>query len=372
VAPSDAEMDRQTIVLDMPLISLESLKPSRGQKIMDLVARAGIDVTPWATRLDGTPVKVPSANPNFCYEWAFGGNDQPSVVCIWHKSLAVDGGQIVYDDNVREFALKLDRIANTRENPPHVKSRARDQAARARRFDSLLQRAYRTGKLISVVLLEGTDRGEDGLGWDRSEVTFRELDDAPWRMTSYADGSGAFRLERLQVQSARDESYEASMEALEAVLRSESVIASANDGDPAAPVEHSPAATPQFVDQFSASDAATPSRQVISGTSFARSSAVREAVLLRAQGACEHCGQSGFKTAVGSIFLETHHVIALAEGGPDQVWNVVGLCPNDHRRAHHGEDRHVMRQTLLNLLIEKYPSVAESLLGYFAARLDSK
>lgn len=353
-------------------VLLSSLKPSRGQKIMDLVARAGIDVTPWATKQDGTPVRVPSANPNFCYEWAFGGNDQPSVVCVWHKSLAISGDQIVYDDNVRDFALKLDRIANTRENPAHVKSRARDQAARARRFDSLLQRAYRTGKQVRVVLLEGTERDEDELGWDRSEVRFRELDDAPWRMASYADDSGAFRLMRIQALPARAASDDAAAGVAEAVDPPEPVVASADGGEPSAPADRAPPAIPPFVDQFSTNDSAPPQRHNISGTAFTRSSAVREAVLLRAQGACEHCGHPGFKTAVGSIFLETHHVIALADGGPDQVWNVVGLCPNDHRRAHHGEDRQAMQQALLDLLIEEYPSVANSLREIVAARHESQ
>jgi 5-methylcytosine-specific restriction protein A len=191
-------------------------------------------------------------------------------------------------------------------------------------------------------------------------------------MASYADDAGAFRLVRVQVQSARDASDEASAEASEAVDPSEPVVAFANMGEHAAPAKQAPPAIPLFVDQFSANDAATPQRHDISGTAFTRSSAVREAVLLRARGACEHCGQPGFKTAAGSIFLETHHVFALADGGHDQVWNVVGLCPNDHRRAHHGEDRRAMQEALLNLLIEEYPSVASSLRNTVAACRDSK
>lgn len=349
-------------------VMLASLKPDRGQKIMDLVARAGVDVTPWATKKDGKPVSVPSANPNFCYEWAFGGNGQPSVVCVWHKSLVVIGNQIVYDDNAREFALSLDRIANTRENPAHVKSRARDQAARARRFDSLLQRAYRTGQEVRVVVLEGTAREEDQLGWDRSEVRFRELDDASWHMASYIDGSGAFRLMRLSDQSAATASDSPPAGVVEVVDPPEAVIKPSGGSIPSAPVEYLVPIILPFVDQFSANDEASARRHDISGTAFTRSIAVREQVLLRAQGTCEYCGQPGFKTAAGSIFLETHHVIPLADGGPDQVWNVVGLCPNDHRLAHHGEDRQAIQQTLLDLLIELYPSAGNWLRRPVVAR----
>ena len=67
----------------------------------------------------------------------------------------MNDGLIVYEDNLRRHALAHDRIAITKANPPHVKSRVRDQAARARRFDSLLQRAYRTRQPVCVVLPGG-------------------------------------------------------------------------------------------------------------------------------------------------------------------------------------------------------------------------
>lgn len=74
------------------------------------------------------------------------------------------------------------------------------------------------------------------------------------------------------------------------------------------------------------------------GTSYSRSRAVRDAALRRAAGACELCGQRGFVTQSGAIYLETHHVQPLGEGGADSEDNVVALCPNDHRRAHHSAE----------------------------------
>ena len=41
----------------------------------------------------------------------------------------------------------------------------------------------------------------------------------------------------------------------------------------------------------------------------------------------------------GALYLETHHIVPLSEGGPDHLSNVVAVCPNDHRRAHFGRDR---------------------------------
>lgn len=314
---------------DSIVATRESLKPQRARMIMDLVAEAGIDVSPWALKQDGTAVGNPRANPKYCYEWAFGGGDQPSVVCVWHLSTTVDNGLITYEDNLRQHALSLDRIAITRENPPHVKSRARDQAARARRFDSLLQRAYRTRQPVRVVLLDGAPRAREELGWERSEVKFRELDTEPWYMHSYADDTGMLCLVR--------------------GVRLPEPVALA----PVMPL-------PEFVDQFSLPQA--PGRHDTSGTAINRSVAVRNAVLKRANGLCEYCGEPGFKTVLGSIYLETHHVISLSDDGPDQEWNVVGVCPTDHRRAHFSDERTAMQNFFLEFLIMKHPA-AESVLS---------
>lgn len=293
---------------------------------MDLVAEAGVDIAPWSIRKDGTAVSNPRANPKYCYEWAFGGNGQPPVVCVWHKSTTVSKGLIFHEDNLRQHALSLDRIAITRENPPHVKSRARDQAARARRFDSVLQQAYRTQHPVRVVLLDGAARAEEELGWERSEVKFRALDGEPWFMHAYEDSTGLLRLVRGHKLP-----------------------------EPAAPEPAVPS-SPEFVDQFTLPE--LPLRHSASGTRFNRSAAVRETVLKRANGLCEYCGAPGFKTAAGSIFLETHHVIALSDHGFDHEQNVVAICPTDHRRAHFGEDSTIIQNVFLELLADQYSDAA--------------
>ena len=84
--------------------------------------------------------------------------------------------------------------------------------------------------------------------------------------------------------------------------------------------------------------------------SYVRDQAVRNAVLKRAKGNCEYCGQQGFAARNGMPFLESHHVISLSEQGPDKVTNVIALCPNDHRRAHFGTDWKEMQDKFLRLL----------------------
>jgi hypothetical protein len=87
--------------------------------------------------------------------------------------------------------------------------------------------------------------------------------------------------------------------------------------------------------------ATVPARSTRAGvTSFRRDAAVRAWVYERAAGRCELClATAPFVTDDDEGFLEIHHVVRLAEGGRDTVDNTVALCPNCHRRCHHGKDR---------------------------------
>ncbi|MBR2660868.1 MAG: HNH endonuclease [Clostridia bacterium] len=55
----------------------------------------------------------------------------------------------------------------------------------------------------------------------------------------------------------------------------------------------------------------------------------------RANGVCQLCGATlGFKDKQGRPYLEAHHIVPLAEDGPDELSNMVALCPNCHRKMH--------------------------------------
>jgi 5-methylcytosine-specific restriction protein A len=72
---------------------------------------------------------------------------------------------------------------------------------------------------------------------------------------------------------------------------------------------------------------------------YQRNEAVKIYVLLRAAGICEGCQKEApFKTAKGRPYLEPHHIVRRADQGPDHPRWVAALCPNCHRRVHHGED----------------------------------
>ncbi len=88
----------------------------------------------------------------------------------------------------------------------------------------------------------------------------------------------------------------------------------------------------------------SPERITSIGTSYKRDPKVRTAVLLRAKGKCEYCGQPGFITTKGEPYLEAHHMIAMAKDGADRMTNVIALCPSDHREAHFGARRGSSRE----------------------------
>lgn len=105
-----------------------------------------------------------------------------------------------------------------------------------------------------------------------------------------------------------------------------------------------------YVDQFAIGADLQVLKHESIRSEFVRSRIVRDVVLQRAQGICELCGEPGFTTKAGSVFLETHHVVPLSEGGADTVNNVAALCPNDHREAHHGARASAIREQLLKWL----------------------
>lgn len=93
-----------------------------------------------------------------------------------------------------------------------------------------------------------------------------------------------------------------------------------------------------------------PSRAQSLITTYARDPAVRRAVLRRARGVCEYCGEPGFISLNGEVYLECHHIIALASDGADRMINVIALCANDHRKAHFSENRRRIEEEMIELV----------------------
>ena len=70
-------------------------------------------------------------------------------------------------------------------------------------------------------------------------------------------------------------------------------------------------------------------------TVYYRDPYLKQMVKRIADGKCQFCGkQAPFVDKQGEPYLEAHHVIRLADGGRDEIDNVVAVCPNCHRKVH--------------------------------------
>lgn len=292
--------------------TLAAIRPTVYQEVMDIVSASGIDVSPWSIKQDGSAVARPRGNPSYVYEWAFGGDSEPTLLCIWHRSLEITDDRIVLNDSVRSHALSLDLVATDQTAPAKVKSRARSQAKRARKFDSLVQRAFRTKRSVRVVLVEGKHNDEADLGWGTSEVETRLLDPLLWYVHAYGDADGQFHLVRNVPPSVEERSIEA-------------------DADQTYDALFDLDAPPQGNE--------TPERVVGKISGFKRDDEVREFVRKRSKGFCEYCDAPGFLLPNGRKYIETHHLLWLADGGSDTPQNVIALCANHHREVHYGQHR---------------------------------
>lgn len=275
---------------------LSEIQPKSRPLLINLVSSAGVNVDGWAD-FEGGAGRAAS-NPKYCYEWSFVEPEKVVVLCLWHASIQELNGSIVQNLNMREIAHQFERL------PKGTLGKRRSLS-----MDRAIQTAFSNGLPVRVVVCEGKRRDFDSPESKASRVHKRLLDPVPWAVTSYDPGSGRCTLVRGALP------------------------------DP-------------FVDQFSfqPDPAAEAKRRDVSGQAFVRNPQVRRRVRCRARGKCEWCGEFGFLRADGKIYIETHHVIALAEGGLDSESNVVALCPNHHREAHHGTNRDAMREALLDYL----------------------
>jgi len=175
---------------------LELLRPTTKTNVIDLVAEAGVDVSPWHFRSDGTAIDAPAENPSYCYDWAFGSTFECIVLCIWHGSLAVDGDTIVYAGNMRKLGAALQQISEDPIRDAKDRDRARQQAIRARNFDELVKAAYDRLLPVRLIINEGNQASLDQLGAASSKVLRREIDVESWFVHDYAEASGECRLVR--------------------------------------------------------------------------------------------------------------------------------------------------------------------------------
>jgi 5-methylcytosine-specific restriction enzyme A len=275
-------------------MSLKSdLAPVQHQRVIDLVQEAGIDVSDWANYSGGAARAA--VNPKYCYQWAFLDPGRLVVLNLWHGDLDEADGTLIEKSNLWETEKKFRGV------------RGKEALiGRARRMDQAIRTAFEQGLPVRVVICDGTRRDEQDA--QSSKVTRRLLDPVEWHIRDYDYETGDTTLVR-----------------------------------GVGPI--------RFVDQFALAGAVPepPARRNATVSVFDRSAKVRRLALCRAGGKCEWCHTPGFEMPGNRVYLETHHIDALSDGGLDTPANVVALCPNHHREAHYGATRDLMRAKLLEI-----------------------
>lgn len=280
------------------MTELDKILPKDRLRLMDLVKEAGVDVSDWAN-CKGGAVRA-AANPKYCYEWSFVEPRKVVVFNLWHNQMEEISGLVITRQlNVRDFANK----------------RTGQEKRRGLEMDKAIQTALKDVLPIRVVVLGGRRRNINRSDEKPSQVSTRLLDPVAWSVTEYDERTGACTLTR---------------------------------------------GADRYVDQFSIQPESSklPERRQVSVEIIDRSRLVRSKILLRAKGKCEWCGVAGFLMSNRNIYLETHHVKPLGDGGLDNESNVVALCPNHHREAHYGANRDTMKTKLLARIMCSEPTIA--------------
>lgn len=274
----------------------DDLRPTGKNRVIDLVQAAGLDVSDWGKF--GRGPKWAAANPKYCYEWSFVQPGRAVVLNLWYANLRERAGLVSISTNMRQEAQRLERM---RAKSVWVK--------RAFKMDEAIAFAFSEHLRIRAIINDGEMRDIFNPRAKASEVKSRSLDPVAWTVASYQPSSGQATLVR--------------------------------GGAPILPVD-------QF--DLNSPETPAPNQVIVSGKVFVRDPAVRAAALARARGRCGFCGQPGFMMPSGQVFLETHHIIALSEGGSDVIANVAAVCPNHHREAHHGDQANLIRAHLLQVV----------------------
>jgi hypothetical protein len=155
---------------------LQSLRPDAVRNVYDLVSAAGVNVAHWAVRrTDGGRVANPAGNSDYSFRWGFLQPKKVAAVCLWWERMVENESGVYYPFNVKK------RVARAiEEGDSHAERRALELASvfDSARIDNIPLRA---------IVIEGKDKGRKK----------RKLDEAPWRVESFDEGSGEYLLRRV-------------------------------------------------------------------------------------------------------------------------------------------------------------------------------
>lgn len=273
----------------------DDLRPTGRNRVIDLVRAAGVDVSEWENYSRGP--KFAAVNPKYCYEWSFVDPAGTVVLNLWFQNIKERRGGVSVTMNMRKVSRDMSR-----------RGYKGVWIARAARMDEAIRFAWESKARVRVIVNDGDMRKANDAEAKASVVRGRLLDPIPWTIRNYNESNGACVLARGVAEAPKVDQFDVETQASADVERCD-----------------------------------------VHGKAFVRNPAVRAAVLARASGRCEFCGTPGFVTCQGEVFLETHHIVPLSQGGADSTKNVAAVCPNHHREAHHGASAAVIHDFLLEV-----------------------
>lgn len=162
-----------------PLKRLTDLRPIRHEPVMDLVERAGIDVSGWTHTANNVAVANPRANPNYCYNWSFGSLTEGFVLCIWYDELSERDSLIVSDNDMGHHLQTLERLRSDAGSDAVKRSRFSQQIRRAQEFLYAVEESWRRNQSMRVIINAGIRREDTEIAEVSSKVSVRGLDDEP-------------------------------------------------------------------------------------------------------------------------------------------------------------------------------------------------
>jgi len=345
---------------------LGSLKPVNTQRIYDVLVAAGHDVSEWHLDADGNVVGDFTRNPRFRADWVFTDPTGRRLVSMWHDMIRVESGELVVRHNARDAKMQYQRMGENyrnyqgeqRKKELSKKSRGEQWARKAGTLDKAVFESYQAGTPLSVAIVYR----ETSHDQETESAKGRALDDSQWYVRSYEEDGEYVLVRGLPPEglspriliwgddSTPADNAHAGISAATSVSHLQAQGAAAVDAEQAAKLapQYPPITTESYGihidDQFI--DAPAEQKELTS-TSYVRDPECRRAVLLRSNGVCEYCGLPGFIKHNGNTYLETHHIVPLAENGHDHPSNMIALCPNDHREAHYGRNKSILRGRFL-------------------------
>jgi hypothetical protein len=312
-----------------------ALRPTRLERIYDVVQAAGIDVSAWHKGKGDY-----ASNPSFCYRWAFEG-ETTALLCLWLDTIHWVDGAWVCTGNARQEQMEREAAGSDHWDQA-VRNRTKRWANSALQMDEVIKQAFRKKLEVRVCIVDTKARASD---LEASSADRRSLDPRPWSLQyDMMTGHYEVRREALSVIERPPVALEESVGELAAT--------SGTPDQPSLPEITETSYGVGVVDQFVV-DEHLRDPVLTERYERERSAVVRQLVMARSEGKCEWCDKLGFLKHDGQIYLESHHVVPLSEGGADSIQNVIALCPNDHRMAHYADGRESLVDKMLVRIAER-------------------